>query len=167
MRFTSTLAILSVAALASAHVLRNVATDLCLDVDGVMEPFTPLIMTFCDNLRHGDWSIEVVGEKSALLKNTETFRGRDMCVQFVAGEEENADHAPLNRVENTSRKRWSFSTVVDGEELALSAQYPGISRARFLPVKGLQDDISRYEWSKKLEGTMYKKLYSWMRFQGR
>ncbi|KAF9958973.1 hypothetical protein BGZ72_010505 [Mortierella alpina] len=177
MRITSTLTILSIAALASAHVLRNIATGLCLDVDGDgdMVSGTPLIMTSCHNLRHGDWSIEVVGDKSALIKNTETIGDDEgMCVLFSGDQEENAillpcflKEARLNRVKDTSHNRWSFSMMFYGEELALSARYSEGSRVQFLPVKSLQGDRRQYEWSKKPEDTMYKKLYSWMRFQGR
>ncbi|KAF9982114.1 hypothetical protein BGZ75_006501 [Mortierella antarctica] len=98
MRITSTLSILSVAALASASILRNTASDLCLDVDGDLRDGAPLILTFCDELENGDWSIDVLGKESAIIRNINIVdRKSQFCVGLVEGPNDSTKAGNMTR----------------------------------------------------------------------
>ncbi|KAF9281864.1 hypothetical protein BGZ68_006337 [Mortierella alpina] len=172
MRLLSTLTVLSVAALASAKILRNTASNLCLDVETGFYPGAPLVLWPCDNLYSGDWSIEVRGENSAIIKNNAFFQdNKELCVGLFKDRailvQCRNEAVNFKRIANTNPKRWSFSTMIDDREFALiSDTVERGSRLELWPVNELQDDDRRYEWSTSPKKTMYQdQLYAWMRYQ--
>ncbi|KAF9281865.1 hypothetical protein BGZ68_006338 [Mortierella alpina] len=171
MRLTSTLTILSVAALASAKILRNTASNLCLDVRPDFYPGARLSLSPCDELKNGDWTIEVRGKTSAIIKNNKLYNDkREMCVGiFEYTPKLVLCHAAveLERLEDTDRKKWSFSTVSYGEHVVLASGPEDLgSGLEFWPLRFLPDDDRRWEWSTlPPKKTMYQELYSWMRYR--
>ncbi|KAF9281866.1 hypothetical protein BGZ68_006339 [Mortierella alpina] len=171
MRLTSPLTVLSVAALASAKILRNTASNLCLDAPGELKIGSRLTLAPCDKLENGDWSIDVLDEDSAIIRNNKVA-GDDLklCVALVEGPASSsvaellwcsvAEH--FDRVRDTNPRRWSFSAMVEGQEVALASDH---SEVRLLPIESLQDGERRYEWTTLSKKTVYQELYSWMRYQ--
>ncbi|CAO3565270.1 unnamed protein product [Mortierella alpina] len=176
MRLTVTLAALSAAALASASVLRNTASNLCMGVNGGQHPFE-LVLSPCKEVKHGDWVIDVKGDDSAVIRNSKLFEGgHPLCVGTYVSESNKPAltlepcflATVFNRVEDTSSKRWSFSTMMAGVELALAPlPFPGHEREVALwPLRHMQGGVRLYEWSTSMpKEPRYQGLYDWMRFQ--
>ncbi|KAF9574689.1 hypothetical protein EC968_005693, partial [Mortierella alpina] len=80
MRLTATLTILSAAAVASASIFKNTASKLCLDVKGDLKAGASLIMTHCNELKHGDWSMGVNRENKVLIMNRKITEEGRFCV---------------------------------------------------------------------------------------